>query len=148
MLGSAEVFVTAPELVSARPEVVIEPLSGDTIIGTSVNQTNLALYRISGEDGSIGTLDERSSSYMPALAPLGDGRLGSLFLSGTVRNLSIIAALIDDDGITDNTAELATGALPPYPTAAAARNGRFGVAWTERSEDNQFGIKLAIFGNP
>ncbi|TNE50643.1 MAG: hypothetical protein EP343_07205 [Deltaproteobacteria bacterium] len=43
------------------------------------------------------------------------------------------------------SASLASGSLPPYRPALAYRNGNLVVAWTERTANSGYGVKLAWF---
>ena len=145
--GSDEVSITDSDDEAARPEVSIDPLSGEIMVGATIGQQRLGLYRVDPEALGVTTISApRGIHYYPAISPIGDGRFGMLFLSGFGGDVTVKTAILDNDGITDEVVELATGALPPYPTTAHGRDGRLVIGWTERTGANGYRIRLALFG--
>jgi hypothetical protein len=147
--NTPRVVLTDPSEEAGRPDVSIDPLTGDALISVTLDQQRIGLYRLPANGGPPAPIQPPAAvSYYGALTALGDGRHGMLYLSGVGQNVTARVVIIGTDGIVDGPVDLASGNLPPYPTTTDARAGRMVSAWTERTDGNGFRIRLALFENP
>ena len=148
-IGTEEIIITDPDVEAARPEVSIDPVSGNILVGATIDQRRLGLYSLSADDETVNVIEgPEGINYYPAISPIGDGRFAMLSLNGFASDVTVRATILGPEGNIEEMADLTTGALPPYPTTAHASDGRLVVGWTERTTGNGYRIRLAVFGQP
>ena len=147
-LGAQVVAHGAAGTPATLTAVAVDAWSGAALVAGVLAQSELQLAWLAAGGAAPAPIalgpDAGTPTYHPALASLGGDRYLAAWQAGVGAGAGVRVGRVGPVFLEDGPLVLEEAGVPGYRPAVAARGGRAVVAWTVKSEQTQFALRLAV----